>query len=493
MINSPNLADINRDNSASDYLLKTFAFFLVLSAILSFLYFEIVMPRGAHFPLAIDAYQYLGSYESNFKNGGRWFNYLTFDLIAALPKRLAYYLDLLTTAVLWLCFLRPKRTIHHILLFSILLLVILSSHIMFSVRFWPGGRIMTNLVALMAVLVIHSNIRLIVKLPLILLAVLAIGGGYQFHHMMLILAFISASNSITFNWKSFVLITGLWIIGFVAAYIFADLLVTLKFGEGRASIRGYRQLDSAGGHGVSTLFSNVDVISRSMFRSFFKTTSKYPIFYIGPFLMVIGAVIGIRHMSIPKDALYRVLWWTAPILGIVVILALANHRFYARLNLSSLIAILLGLWIVSKESPMAMKTIMLGAFLYFIPQVIINRGQLKAIDRGITHTLDRLVPIIEADTLDDQTQLIVFDLDQTLNFGEKNIGRFGRYFKDVLGVDRFVYCTSTGKRLCSRLDEATKIEITRRVCSSPNHIYKETQRRQILIYMFDQKTCEIGS
>ena len=209
--------------------------------------------------------------------------------------------------------------------------------------------------------------------------------------------------------------------------------------------------------------------------------------------MVIGAVIGIRHMSIPKDALYRVLWWTAPILGIVVILALANHRFYARLNLSSLIAILLGLWIVSKESPMAMKTIMLGVFLYFIPQVIINRGQLKAIDRGITHTLDRLVPIIEADTLDDQTQLIVFDLDQTLNFGEKNIGRFGRYFKDVLGVDRFVYCASTGERLCSRLDEATKIEITRRVCSSPNHIYKETQRRQILIYMFDQKTCEIGS
>ena len=489
MINSPNLADINRDNSASDYPLKTFVFFLVLSAILSFLYFEIVMPRGAHFPLAIDAYQYLGSYEGNFKNGGRWFNYLTFDLIAALPKRLAYYLDLLTTAVLWLCFLRPKRTIHHILLFSILLLVILSSHIMFSVRFWPGGRIMTNLVALMAVLVIHSNIRLIVKLPLILLAVLAIGGGYQFHHMMLILAFISASNSITFNWKSFVLITGLWIIGFVAAYIFADLLVTLKFGEGRASIRGYRQLDSAGGHGVSTLFSNVDVISRSMFRSFFKTTSKYPIFYIGPFLMVIGAVIGIRHMSIPKDALFRVLWWSAPILSIIVILAVANHRFYPRLNLSSLMAIIVGLWILSYRSPLAMKSIILGSVLLLISQTLQNMGNVRLQDSSIDQSLKLIDPIRQDASKNEKSHLIVLDLGSIASIEALNFKKYNTYFVDILGVDRLTYCNKTAAWTCARFDGFQESLNLQDLCRNEKNYHKQRQGNFLILYIFDRKIC----
>jgi len=452
MINSPNPADVNRYNSTSEFPLKTWALFFALSVVLSFVYLEIVMPRGAHFPLWLDAYQYLENYDRNFKNGGRWFNYLTFDLISALPKRLAYYLDLLTTAVLWLCFLRPKQTTHHFLLFSVLCLVILSSNIMFSVRFWPGGRIMTNLATILAVVIIHSNLRLIVKLPLIFLAILAIGGGYQFHHLMLILAFITAPRSVPYNWKSFVLITGLWIVGFITAYVFADLLSTLKFGDGRSTVRGYRALDDSGGSKISN--------------------------------------IGIRHMSIPKDALYRVLWWTAPILGIVVILAVANHRFYPRLNLSSLMAIMLGLWIVSKESPMAMKTIMLGAFLYFIPQVIINRGQLKAIDRGITQTLDRLVPIYEADPIDAQTQLVVFDLDQTLKADGKNIGRFARYFKEVLEVDRFTYCDRIEKNLCRRLNGSRKIEVKTLACETPNHIYKERQGRRILIYVFDRKSCE---
>jgi len=490
MINSPNPADVNRYNSTSEFPLKTWALFFALSVVLSFVYLEIVMPRGAHFPLWLDAYQYLENYDRNFKNGGRWFNYLTFDLISALPKRLAYYLDLLTTAVLWLCFLRPKQTTHHFLLFSVLCLVILSSNIMFSVRFWPGGRIMTNLATILAVVIIHSNLRLIVKLPLIFLAILAIGGGYQFHHLMLILAFITAPRSVPYNWKSFVLITGLWIVGFITAYVFADLLSTLKFGDGRSTVRGYRALDDSGGSKISKLFSNLEIISRSMFGSFVKTISKYPFFYISPVLLMIGAVIGIRHMSIPKDALYRVLWWTAPILGIVVILAVANHRFYPRLNLSSLMAIMLGLWIVSKESPMAMKTIMLGAFLYFIPQVIINRGQLKAIDRGITQTLDRLVPIYEADPIDAQTQLVVFDLDQTLKADGKNIGRFARYFKEVLEVDRFTYCDRIEKNLCRRLNGSRKIEVKTLACETPNHIYKERQGRRILIYVFDRKSCE---
>ena len=469
---------------------KTYIFFVLLSAVLSFLYLEIVLPRDVHFPLWSDAWQYLKSYDSNFQNGGRWFNYLAFDFISALPKRFAYYLDLLTTAILWLCFLRPKRTIHHILLFSVLLLLILSSNIMFSVRFWPGGRIMTNLAAIMAVLVIRSDIRLALKVPLILTAVLAIGGGYQFHHMFLILAFISPAKNLTYNWKSFALITVLWAFSFVLSYYFADLLTTLKFGEGRAAIEGYRQSQIIGDGTVETALLNAQNVIQKMVVRLFVQVPIMPIFILGLMIILIGVVIGIRRTCFPKDIIYRFLWWIAPIGAIVTILALANHAYYQRLNLSTFMVFVVGLWIIARKSDLAMKAIILGCCFLFLPQTISNIFSVRAVDRDVTNTLNVMRPLLDEYQAGHTTRLTVYDFDETLTKQEKNIKRSRAYIKQVLGINLFLYCDEPERRFCPSLDDAKKIAMTKNACQTTNHIYSETRGRQIWVYIFDPTSCD---
>ena len=469
---------------------KTYIFFVLLSAVLSFLYLEIVLPRDVHFPLWSDAWQYLKSYDSNFQNGGRWFNYLAFDFISALPKRFAYYLDLLTTAILWLCFLRPKRTIHHILLFSVLLLLILSSNIMFSVRFWPGGRIMTNLAAIMAVLVIRSDIRLALKVPLILTAVLAIGGGYQFHHMFLILAFISPAKNLTYNWKSFALITVLWAFSFVLSYYFADLLTTLKFGEGRAAIEGYRQSQIIGDGTVETALLNAQNVIQKMVIRLFVQVPIMPIFILGLMIILIGVVIGIRRTCFPKDIIYRFLWWIAPIGAIVTILALANHAYYQRLNLSTFMVFVVGLWIIARESDLAMKAIILGCLCLIIPQTASNFIGVRAIERDTTKTLNLIGPLLDKYQIGDEARIVMYDFDKTVTKQEARIRRSETYIRRILEINRFVYCVQKERRLCPRLGARKKTIITNRACQASDHIYSELRGRQITVYILNQKICE---
>ena len=469
---------------------KTYFFFLLLSAVLSFLYLEIVLPGHVHFPLASDSYQYLKSYDSNFQSSGRWLNFLTFDLISALPKRLAYYLDLLTTAILWLCFLKPKRTVHHILLFSVLLLVILSSNILFSVRLWPGGRIMTNLAAIMAVLVIRSDLRLALKVPLILMAVLAIGGGYQFHHMFLILAFISPAKDITYNLKSFALITGLWAIGFVISYYFADILTHLNFGDGRNEIAGYRQSQIKGEGHVETVLLNAQFIIRSMIGRLFVQLPVPAISIFGLAIILIGGVIGIRHMPIPKDVIYRLLWWVAPIFAIIAVLALANHAYYQRLNLSSLMVFVIGLWIIARESDLAMKAIILGCLCLIIPQTASNFIGVRAIERDTTKTLNLIGPLLDKYQIGDEARIVMYDFDKTVTKQEARIRWSETYIRRILEINRFVYCVKKERRLCPRLGARKKTIITNRACQASDHIYSELRGRQITVYILNQKICE---
>ncbi len=490
MNNNAKSPDRKEDKTFFSHESKTYIVFLLLSAVLSFLYLEIVLPRGAHFPLLSDAWQYLKNYDIHFQRGGRWFNYLAFDLISVLPKRLAYYLDLLTTAMLWLCFLKPKRTIHHILLFSVLLLLILSSNIMFSVRFWPGGRIMTNLAAIMAVLVIRSDFSLMLKLPLILGAVLAIGGGYQFHHMLLILAFISPATDKTYNLKSFAFITGLWMVGFVISYYFADLLAHLKFGEGRAAIEGYRQSQIIGNGTVETVLLNAQNIIQKMIIGLFTQVPIMPVFILGVMIILTGVVFGIRRMSFPSDGIYRLLWWVAPIGAIIVILALANHVYYKRLNLSTLMVFVLGLWIIAQKSDLAMRAIILGSVFLFIPQTVSNTFKTRAIDRDITNTKVVLDSILDENRVNHKTRLTVYDYDHTLARKERNIRISRTYIKQNLGINRFLYCYEPDQRFCRDLDGVKKRETTKRACQMADKIYTETRGRQITVYIFNQKTCE---
>ena len=153
------------------------------------------------------------------------------------------------------------------------------------------------------------------------MAVLAIGGGYQFHHMFLILAFISPAKDITYNLKSFALITGLWAIGFVISYYFADILTHLNFGDGRNEIAGYRQSQIKGEGHVETVLLNAQFIIQKMIGRLFVQLPVRAISIFELAIILIGGVIGIRHMPIPKDVIYRLLWWVAPIFAIIAVLA----------------------------------------------------------------------------------------------------------------------------------------------------------------------------
>ena len=322
------------------------------------------------------------------------------------------------------------------------------------------------------------------------MAVLAIGGGYQFHHMFLILAFISPAKDITYNLKSFALITGLWAIGFVISYYFADILTHLNFGDGRNEIAGYRQSQIKGEGHVETVLLNAQFIIQKMIGRLFVQLPVPAISIFGLAIILIGGVIGIRNMPIPKDVIYRLLWWVAPIFAIIAVLALANHAYYQRLNLSSLMVFVIGLWIIARESDLAMKAIILGCLCLIIPQTASNFIGVRAIERDTTKTLNLIGPLLDKYQIGDEARIVMYDFDKTVTKQEARIRWSETYIRRILEINRFVYCEKKERRLCPRLGARKKTIITNRACQASDHIYSELRGRQITVYILNQKICE---
>ena len=125
--------------------------------------------------------------------------------------------------------------------------------------------------------------------------------------------------------------------------------------------------------------------------------------------------------------------------AIVTILALANHAYYQRLNLSTFMVFVVGLWIIARKSDLAMKAIILGCCFLFLPQTISNIFSVRAVDRDVTNTLNVMRPLLDEYQAGHTTRLTVYDFDETLTKQEKNIKRSRAYIKQVLGINLFLY------------------------------------------------------
>ena len=100
----------------------------------------------------------------------------------------------------------------------------------------------------------------------------------------------------------------------------------------------------------------------------------------------------------------------------------------------------IGLWIIARESDLAMKAIILGCLCLIIPQTNSNIFSVRAIDSDITKTLNVLGPILDENPTSNETRLLVYDFDKTLTKQETHIRWSATYFQTILDVNRFVYC-----------------------------------------------------
>lgn len=473
--------------------------YLVLIGMVSAGFLGIVIGFDRHVPIWNDGFGYLEDFEPKFKNESRWFTWLWFDLLNSLPPRLSLWLDLFSTGLIAHALLRPRLKLAEGLLFSLLLLLLLSSKAMIHMQPWPGGVFTTNLVTALVIYALSMHWPSSARIAAFILGSLMIGGGYQFNHFILILALVTCRRHKPYSLREFIGWSLLWVGTFVASYLFARLLTVLRYGEAPEVSRGYRVLNRETEALTDRTVENLVMIGGQIWReiSGFLFSSWEELLAV----LIVGLVIiGLRlSRGASADFAYKAMWLAAPPIAVLFALAFANHIYISRLNIAFYLSFVVALaWIglgwQGIRPRWATYAISLAVAALVLPDLVTQTTRSQTRNGRIDTELETLsVLLSERGVVDTNRKLVIYDPQERIIVRELKSNGHTVYYARQLSHQTIHFCTSLQSHVCGTIRRLSRTDDPLRLCNREGEVLNDEKRPFTVVIASVDARCEAAS